>query len=48
LTTNTHISEPLHYVLLLLFTFVQLTHLIQLTAAAEHTIASAVDTLEAY
>lgn len=47
-TTNTHISEQLHYVLLLLFTFVQLTHLIEITAAAKHITDSAVDTLEDY
>lgn len=44
-TTNTRIPEQLHYVLLLFFSFVQLTHLIQATAAAEHTTDSAMDTL---
>lgn len=43
-----YISEQLNYVLLLLFTFVKLTHLIQITAAADPTTDSAVGTLEGY
>lgn len=43
-----YISEQLAYVFLLLFTFVKMTHLIQVTAAADHSTDSAVDTLEDY
>lgn len=43
-----YISEQLNYVLLLLFTLVKLTHLIRITAAADPTTDSAVDTLEGY
>lgn len=43
-----YISEQLNYVLLLHFTSVKLTHIIQVTAAADHTPDSAVDTLEDY
>lgn len=43
-----YISEQLNYVLLLHFTFVKLTHIIRITAAADHTPDSAVDTLEDY